>query len=54
MDMGGGTPIRLNNEFFQQKVRAIQTVLNGLKHEKIIQICFPIMTPPPPPIPKLR
>ena len=29
-----GTPIRLNNKFFHTKIRAIQTVLNCLKHEK--------------------
>ena len=32
---GGGEPaIHLNNEFFPNKIRALQTVLNGLKHEK--------------------
>ena len=33
---GGGwlPPIRLNNEFFHTKIRALQTDLNGLKHEK--------------------
>ena len=43
---GGGEPaIHLNNEFFPNKIRALQTVLNGLKHEKINKMCFPIMTP---------
>ena len=32
---GKGVPlIRPNNEFFEEKIRPLQTAINGLKHEK--------------------
>ena len=32
---GGGVHlIRPNNEFFEEKIRPLQTAINGLKHEK--------------------
>ena len=43
---GGGylQSVKLIN--FTNKIRPLQTVLNGLKHEKNQQKCSPIMTPP--------